>query len=111
MKLNLNLFKKKQLASPPNEQKVNHRLGRDPYIDWVIIVNLFVIITAVLIFVSFVVYRDMKTQLGKAPVDTGSRLVPIDEKALQSVLGDFVSREKERSAIRQGYSGAGDPSF
>lgn len=109
--MKFNFFKKSQLASPPNEQRDNHRIARDPYIDWVLMFNAFLILSAGFIFVGFVVYMNMDAEFGKSPKEAGADLPKLDEAALNAVLADFESRKLERSMMGQGYRGVGDPSL
>ncbi len=109
--MKINLFKKSHLAYPPNEQSPNHRIGRDAFIDWVLMFNTFLIFSAVLIFVGFMVYVNMDEKLELSPTGVGSNLPDIDASLVEKVHTTFEARKLERAVILNGYKGTGDPSL
>jgi hypothetical protein len=86
-------------------------IGRNPYIDWIIILGVSVMVFLSLAFVSFSLYNAvMHGEL----VDTsksGSPFVKPDERIIASVLDRFDEREAMSSKAKEGYVGAPDPAL
>ncbi len=87
-----------------------HKIGRSAYIDW----RLSVLLTLALIIffsaVGYLTYEKMRNDmLGTGAGVLKNRAPIFDEKVLSSLLIDIESRNLERSYLKRGYTGPGDP--
>ncbi|MFA6295620.1 MAG: hypothetical protein WC666_04385 [Candidatus Paceibacterota bacterium] len=87
-------------------------IGRDPHVDWVIIILITVIVTIVSVVVGSMVYFNV----GKSINEPDVSLIPdnkdlTDIKNLDLIIKEFDKRAEIRSDLIRGYAGPGDPSF
>jgi hypothetical protein len=104
-------FKKKK-AQTIGHRSVLSRVGRDPRIDWVLIVAISCILTVVLVFVGVEKYSNFDGSLQKKISTTDSKVsASIDTKSLDAVLERFDKKASDRAEALRGYSGPADPSI
>ncbi len=112
----LNLKNNKQSGiqgtRPVPRGSMAHRLSSDPFLDWVIILIVALIVALALVGVGTSVYLgDRSSFMNPEAVQTNKAAMPIDEILLDKVLGGFDSNSEERAAILRNYSAPRDPSL
>lgn len=89
-----------------------HRVGRDAYLDWALIVLTFFALIAVSAAVAYFSFnRESVDDVSANSARPGSGKVIFDEQALNRVLKIYDERSAERERLKKGYSGSGDPSI
>ncbi|MES3031496.1 MAG: hypothetical protein V4697_03745 [Patescibacteria group bacterium] len=108
------LFKKKyQVAPGMSLTKSIKEIGKNPFVDWILIllvslgISIFLITSGVRLYFK-VVSGDIK---GSSDEETGGTYRPFNQKALSSAIELVKIKESATSRARGGYSGPGDPSF
>jgi hypothetical protein len=87
-------------------------VGHDPYIDWLLILVLGVLVTVALVAagaLSFMRVGETLSQVTTAATSTSSSV--IDQGMLEHILGQYEARARERSDLIKGYKGPLDPSL
>ena len=98
------------VSSRKNQDTVIRRMFNDPYVDWAMILIIFIALVGVLGGVGFLTYVGTQDELVAASqVDTTkpAELFGVDD--FKKVLKEFDARATERVNIIKGYSGVGDP--
>jgi type IV secretory pathway TraG/TraD family ATPase VirD4 len=86
-------------------------VGKDPFVDWVIIFAVGCIVAIVLVYVGVVAYLNTDESLEKVPTPKGSNISSlVDIKTLDKVINKFEARSIENTDLSDGYMGVGDPS-
>ncbi len=89
-----------------------HRIGRDPFNDWVLILFLAVVLVIVSVIVSVNLYFNVQEKINGNSVDQDSfQASIIKPDSLTKLLSDFNDRAKKYSSLLQGYVGPRDPSL
>lgn len=89
-----------------------HRLGRDPLLDWGILVSIAMIISAWFIVSGFLAFRSVEDSLSATSVPTNSgHAATFDTGMLKVTLGAFDSRTSLHNGILRSYTGVDDPSL
>lgn len=87
-------------------------VGHDPFLDWLFIIVIGVIVTGILVSAGLLSYRRVGSILSQPPSQATSTLSSaIDPAMLDHVLGQFESRAQERAELIKGYKGPLDPSL
>ncbi|MCX6716202.1 MAG: hypothetical protein NT077_04300 [Candidatus Taylorbacteria bacterium] len=112
----LNLKKNKptgeHMTRPVPKGRLAHQLSNDPFLDWVIILIIFLILIVTLVGVGISVYLGMRRELmSTETVQTRKSALPISETALDKVLDEFSRNSGERAVILRSYNAPRDPSL
>ena len=87
-------------------------IGRDPFVDWVLIIAVSVVLALLLVYIGVVIYfdtdRDVNKSIEKLPVNISDIA---DVKSLNVVIDNFENRQAERARLSKGYGDIGDPSY
>jgi hypothetical protein len=103
--------KKAKSATAPRES-LAHKISRDPYLDWLLILTTTLLVALGLVIAGLYVYLDTEARLSSAlPPSARTIKMAIDIDALQQVLNRFDDRAAERAALIKGYSAPEDPSL
>ncbi|HEY4503781.1 MAG TPA: hypothetical protein VJJ28_01575 [Candidatus Paceibacterota bacterium] len=86
-------------------------ITRNPHIDWIIVLLLSVIITAILAIKALYLYNAVISGNIQEISKTSSNSQGFNEKSISSVLELFSQREEMSKKAKVGYSGVGDPSI
>jgi NAD(P)H-hydrate repair Nnr-like enzyme with NAD(P)H-hydrate dehydratase domain len=99
-------------ASRRPQDSFVHRVANDPYLDWLILVIVAVVIAGIVIGTGFISYQSTQDKLS-APLstDSGARPVLFDADAMAKTLKTFQARAEEQSTLIKGYAGVADPSL
>lgn len=108
-----NLFKKKYLRVPHlSFSNAIREAGRNPFVDWIIILIVSIVLTIIFILVSLQLYRSVISGDIKS---TDAVVVPtiktFDREELSSVINRFNSKEATSVQVKKGYVGPADPSL
>jgi len=89
-----------------------HRIGRDSFVDWAIILGIAFVISLVLISVGILAYMGVERELS-----AGTAAFPppasrsFDAVTMDMVLGAFDERAAMNASTIRSYRGPGDPSL
>lgn len=111
--MNINPFNK---ILPKKPLKIRggtiHRIGRDSYFDWAIMVSIASIITLVLVVIGAYIFINIEDRLSSAStLNTAKKPETINEETLNRIIEQFSARAAERVVLLKGYGGFGDPSL
>jgi hypothetical protein len=89
-----------------------HRIGRDPYLDWQLIIAMTMFVSLFLISIGLLKYDEVSktsnaTFSAKDPLPSRSFL---DAQALEKVIKNYDAKDKETKDLLYSYSGVRDPS-
>jgi hypothetical protein len=109
----MKLFNSKEHSSRNRQQdSFGHRIANDPYLDWMMLVIIAVILAGVLIGVGFISYNDTQIRLSSPTTGgTGVHQSLFDTEAMNRTLKTFSARADEQATLIKGYSGVADPSL
>jgi len=94
------------------EPNVFRRIGKDAYVDWLIIVLVSVAIAATLSIRGWITYVNVSGALAnKNSSAANAKAMPLDTHEFDLILNDFDNRAKLRLDMQKGYSGPVDPSL
>ena len=115
MKL-FNLLKKTSIGTDKIKSNVIlgrlRRIGREPFIDWVLMLTVSSILVIILVWMSYFKYIDFNNSLNEQISVTHPKSENlIDTKALDNILEMYNSRARTMDMLRRGYAGPGDPSL
>ncbi len=92
--------------------KTLKEIGRNPHIDWIIILILSSAATAFLAIGGISLYNAVtRGDSGDAHVVSNTASADLDKKALSRVLERFAQKEELSKKAKSGYAGVGDPSI
>ena len=100
----------KLIGSHAVGQSLAHRIARDPYMDWILIFGVALIVSIILAVCGVYKYVSTEALLSKS-VGQSKPPAAIDTKALTQVLNKFDDRANERASLLHGYTGTSDPSI
>lgn len=92
--------------------KIVKEIGREPHIDWIVILVVSIIIALGLAFTGFYLYNAVES--GNIKGDETKRpasFTKLNEEAIATVLDRFEKREEVSEKARKGYTGPTDPSL
>jgi len=93
-------------------ERFTHRLYSDPFLDWVLVLIVAVVIAVLLVAVDVSVYLGTSAHLNApAPSATVRTSQAIDTVLLQKTVDAFNNRAADHSALEKGYSASADPSL
>ena len=112
----MKLFKfikfRKSESTTVKPRSIFSRVGRDPYIDWILIVSISFVTVLTLVSLSLFRYLSfddrLKREVSSAKMKTAT---DIDTKSLDIVLKKLDNRANVREELLRSYSGPGDPSI
>lgn len=109
----INLFNKKFLRVPHlNFSNAVQEIGRNAFVDWLIILIISVGTAIVLICGGLYLYWQISSgnfQVTEAKSETGQNI--FNKKDFETVVARFQSREDMSEQIKRGYRGPADPSL
>ena len=108
-----NIFNKKHLHIP-NLSIINsiREVGRNPFVDWAIVLIISVLLTIFLFIVSFFLYREiMSGNIKSTDTITTSTVEKFNQKDLSSMIERFDAKNEISTQAKRGYSGPSDPSL
>ncbi|MBU6232039.1 hypothetical protein KGP36_05305 [Patescibacteria group bacterium] len=85
-------------------------IGRDPYLDWVLVLGVALLFAFVLTAYGIAQYFAAGSAQS-APADSGASLPKIDTASLQKILNSYDARSAASESLSKGYSGPTDPSI
>ncbi len=109
----MKLFNSKEHISRNRQQdSFAHRVANDPYLDWLLLVIIAVVLSGIVIGIGFISFNTTRARLD-APVVAGSSAYRslFDTEAMNRTLKTFNTRADEHSALLKGYGGVADPSL
>ena len=88
-------------------------IGREPYIDWPIIVIIFLLLTIVLLGRGYLLHKDLDSKLSVVVSDKNivSTSTPIDVVSLNKIIDFAKNKAQERTEILRKYVPPADPSL
>ena len=89
-----------------------HRIANDPYLDWLILIIIAVILSGIVIGTGLIRYQEVQDRIS-APVVL-SALSPnrlLDGESMSRIIKAFSARATEHAALLKGYTGVADPSL
>lgn len=92
--------------------KIIKEIGRNPNVDWITILVVSVIVTAVLGFFGYSLYNAVThgTIQGE-DAQASTSFKKLNEKGISSVIDLFADREEARGSVSRGYTRTTDPSI
>lgn len=111
MKLNIRKSGDKSTL-PVMKGGVGHQIATDPFLDWVIILVVGLVIAAALVGVGVYVYFETQRTLVAADATAATKpALPFDRALLDKVLHEYGTRSAERSAIIKSFNAPKDLSL
>jgi len=102
----------KSISSIRVTRSLVSRIGRDPRIDWVLIIIVFSFLVIILVTISALKYTSFDSNLQNKVSAVQSRAAEvIDTKSLDLVIKRFDDRETLRRSLLGSYAGPSDPSI
>ena len=93
-------------------KKLLLRIGMDPFVDWSIILALFLALAVAGTIAGWKDFDAIDAAVSAPPAPAAQKgLTILDVRALNSALQSLDSRAADRAALLKGYSGPGDPSL
>jgi hypothetical protein len=88
------------------------KAGKDPYVDWAIILSVSAAAAIVFIYfsVSLFLYTTGPASTMASPADTSSAGGTLDKADLDKLIADFQDKKARTALFQAGYQGAPDPS-
>jgi hypothetical protein len=109
--MKINLLKSRKILK--RSSGFLHKIGRDPYIDWQLIMAAAMLTAFVLVAIGFVQFEGVV--LKKSDYSVPERITPpkpiLDVNQLHAVLSTFESHAIETKELESGYRGSGDPAL
>ena len=107
-----NTAQTKPKTNPGYVRYVN-KIGNDPFVDWILILSVSLLIAFILIGVGAYIYVDTQSQLsGSGTVSpTSIANTHFDVQNLKKIITTFDARATERVSLGKGYVGPSDPSL
>jgi hypothetical protein len=103
---------KKAAGTTVPRESLAHKISRDPYLDWLLILTSALLVALGLVVAGLYMYLDIEARLSSAlPPSARTAKMAIDINALQQVLNKFDDRAAERAALIKGYNAPKDPSL
>lgn len=99
-------FDPKQLQ----RHKLRNRIWRDPYLDWIIIFIVFVVLSAFAVVSGTSTYSSVKEDIESSAIAPIITPAVMDTELLTIVLDRFEERAKERAELQRSYRYTSDPS-
>jgi len=87
-----------------------HSIGRDPHMDWTLIVAISIFATAAFVWGAVSTYIAIDEQ-SSAAASAPSHLPTVNAQALSKALDQSDARAAEHASLLRTYGGAGDPSL
>ena len=98
-------------ARPTLKRGVSHSISSDPFLDWVIILAVALIVAVALVVSGISMYVETKDALdSRAAAQPKNLALPIDQATLDKVLKAFEDNATERATIMKSYVAPRDPS-
>ena len=91
--------------------KIIKEIGRNPQIDWIIILSLSVIVIIILAIGGINLYNAVTSGNIQGTPAVSPDLQRFDDRSVSSVTELFSQREDISKKAKAGYSGVGDPSI
>lgn len=107
--MNLSFHSKKHTKAKPTHS-IFHKICRDIYVDWMIIIMVMCLASAALMVVGYQVYKNASADMAATPARSITHKITFDDKLLGFVLTAYDARAYESAALKVGYSGVADPS-
>ena len=93
------------------QDSFKHRILNDPFLDWIYMIIIVLVLAGVYIGVGYTTYLDMQAKIDAAPTTNVTNPLRIfDQAALSRTLRFFDQRAQKRAESSRGYVGVGDPS-
>ncbi len=108
-----NLFKKKYLQVPHiSIANAIREIGRNSFVDWILILIISLILIIIFITNSFYLYRAVTSgKIKSTDIINPSSEKVFDPKDLSSIINHFNTKEEVSIQAKKGYIGPGDPSI
>jgi hypothetical protein len=92
--------------------KLFKEIGRNPHLDWIIIMFLSLLIAVFLAIGGISLYNAVtKGEIQEVVTKPSDSAKNLDKKTLSSVIQRFVEKEEASMRARSGYDGPADPSI
>lgn len=92
--------------------KVIKEIGRNPNVDWILILVICLLLIGSLGFIDFSLYNAVTSgSIQGAGTTAGTSFTKLNEKAVSSVIERFAEKEAVSTEARKSYSGFTDPSI
>jgi hypothetical protein len=90
-----------------------HKIGNDPFVDWVVIFSSSILLAVIFIIIGICVYINGASALSSAPatISANSSASSFDVQKLNRIVGAFDARANERVLLEKAYVGPQDPSL
>ena len=103
-------IKKNKLKVPSAWRFVVHQVGRDPWMDWLIIFIFSLAVSSALVVAGALSYIAVGKQLAAPAKVPKAASQVFDPAVLSRVLGAFSLRNSMRADLSKSYAGPADPS-
>ena len=107
----MKIFLSKSRNKPLAAFSFIRRIGRDPFMDWPLIVVAWFLLSVVLAGSSVVKYLNINQEISTPAQITTSTIPTFDRELLNKVIHEFDSRASERADLIKIYNGPTDPSL
>ncbi len=92
--------------------KIKREIGKNPYIDWIIVIFLCLVVAIILATWGFSLYNAVTKGDIQGTPNKGSDITKtFDTKAITSVINKFSDKEEASGKAKVGYDGPVDPSI
>jgi hypothetical protein len=92
--------------------KIVKEIGRNPNVDWLLILFFCTVIIIVLAFLDYSLYNAVTTGQIQGEADTAVAATPeLDDAAITKVITRFGAKEEISKKAKAGYTGPVDPSI
>ncbi len=106
----MNLFKKRHRENEPHDYFIK-KIGKDPHVDWALIVSIGFVLCIVLVSVGFMKFKNIESRFEQNITPKNKIDDVIDVKALDKVLLEYDKRSDLRADLLRQYVGPKDPSI
>ncbi len=108
-----NLFKKKFMKVPSTSFSVMFReIGRNAFVDWLIILIINIVLTTLVILFGFYLYWQISTgNYTTQETVSGTNNKIFNEKDLDTIIDRFKGKQDNSTQAKSGYRGVSDPSL
>ncbi len=108
----MHIFNHRKISSRQRQDSFFRRIGDDPYVDWLIMLVVVVVLVGVSAFFGYRTYVGVQSRLSEPTVhDASGNPSAFDVGALSGALKEFNDRTAGRAGILQGSGMPGDPSL
>lgn len=110
--MKFSLTKKPTSSRPALSGGLGHQIATDPFLDWIILLAVALVVALILVGTGVSVYLDSRARLeGPITLTPRAQTLPLDEAVMTKVTQSFAGRAESREKALNSFVAPRDPAL